>query len=296
MSFKNQMPELVKRVEARLEHWLPNTDVEPLVLHEAMRYSVLGGGKRIRPLLVYATGQSLGIDLDLLDGPAVAIELVHCYSLVHDDLPAMDDDDLRRGQPTTHKKYDEATAILVGDALQMMAFEVLSGDAAMTSDPAARMEIVKILAFACGSRGMTGGQAIDLASEGQTLTEAQLEILHSYKTGYLILASILMACASKPDLDSDIHQRLDQFGRSIGLAFQIRDDLLDVEGSTEKIGKTQGADEAHKKATYPAMLGIDHARARAQTLYDDAMKCLEPLGDAAEPLRTLTDLIVNRDH
>ena len=296
MSFRTQIPELVKRVEQQLERWLPDPSIEPSILHEAMRYSVLGGGKRIRPMLVYATGQSLDIDLDCLDGPAVAIELVHCYSLVHDDLPAMDDDDLRRGRPTTHRQYDESTAILVGDALQMMAFEVLTSDPAMISNSAAQLDIVNILAYACGSRGMTGGQAIDLASEGQTLTEAQLETLHSYKTGYLILASILMACASKPELADETRQRLDRFGRSIGLAFQIRDDLLDVEGSTEKIGKIQGADEALKKATYPALLGIERAKERVQELYNEAMECLSPLGDAAEPLRTLTDMIVNRDH
>ena len=261
-----------------------------------MRYSVLGGGKRIRPLLVYATGEMLEIIPDKLDGPAVAIELVHCYSLVHDDLPAMDDDDLRRGAPTTHKAYDEATAILVGDALQMLAFHVLTNDLNMIDDAAARLKIVQALALAGGSEGMTGGQAIDLASEGSKLTEEQLEKLHLYKTGYLIRASILMACASSLTLSGERAQRLDRFGQCIGLAFQIRDDLLDVEGTTETIGKTRGSDEAHNKATYPLLFGIDEAKHRANELYSEAMECLAPFGDAAEPLRILTDLIVNRDH
>ena len=295
MGFKNQIPGLVSRVETAIDLWMPNEDIKPFDLHKAMRYSVLGGGKRVRPLLIYATGQSLGMNIDLLDGPAVAVELVHCYSLVHDDLPAMDDDDLRRGRLTTHKAFDEATAILVGDALQMLALDILVKDPAMVADATARLEVIGELTDACGSLGMTGGQAMDLASEGQQLTADELETMHTYKTGKLILASIMMTCASKPGLDDRIKRSLYRFGQCMGLAFQIKDDLLDIEGSTELLGKTQGSDEALNKATYPLLLGIEQARFRTKELQTEALECLAGLGTRANPLRTLVDMIVNRD-
>jgi farnesyl diphosphate synthase len=261
-----------------------------------MRYSALGGGKRIRPLLVYATGEALGSDPDMLDAPSVAIELMHAFSLVHDDLPAMDDDDLRRGRPTVHKAFDEATAILAADAMQPLAFHVLSSDPALTAYPAAQVTLVRLLADACGSEGMTGGQAIDLASEGSMLDAAELEHMYRLKTGRLIRVSILSAAACPPQPDTDQEHALERFADALGLAFQIRDDILDVEGATEVIGKQQGADEARDKATYPALFGMDQARARVAELLAAALHELEPFGAGANYLAYLARLIAERDH
>lgn len=285
-----------ERVSSALERWLPSADSSPTRLHEAMRYSVFGSSKQIRPALVYATGECLGLDLEQLDGPACAVELVHTYSLVHDDLPAMDDDDLRRGRPTCHKAFDEATAILVGDALQVLAFQILAGDAAMTTDPAIRLRMIDLLARASGTGGMAGGQAIDIEADGNVISVAQLEDMHARKTGQLIHASVMLAALSDASLDSGTANALDTYAREIGLAFQIQDDILDVEGDVELLGKPPGSDRALGKATYPSVLGMDEARRRANALYEQAIEALEPLGSTARPLRLLAEFIVRRDH
>jgi geranylgeranyl diphosphate synthase type II len=284
------------RIEAALDRWLPTLDTPPRRLHEAMRYSVLGGGKRIRPLLVYATGEALGTDPALLDAPSVAIELMHAFSLVHDDLPAMDDDDLRRGRATTHKAFDEATAILAADALQPLAFSVLSTDPALVPYPSAQVTLVRLLAEACGSEGMTGGQAIDLASEGTQLDAAELEHMYRLKTGRLIRVSILSAAACPPQPDLPQEHALERFADYLGLAFQIRDDILDVEGETAVIGKRQGADQAHSKATYPALFGMDQAHSRVAQLLDAALQQLEAFGGGGQYLAHLARVIAERDH
>ncbi|MEL7448146.1 MAG: farnesyl diphosphate synthase [Pseudomonadota bacterium] len=294
--FASRAPDYVARVEGVLNRLLPDAEISPLALHRAMRYAVLGGGKRIRPLLVYATGEVIAADPARLDAAAAALEMIHAFSLVHDDLPAMDDDDLRRGQPTVHKAFDEATAILVGDALQVQAFLALSSDPHLRQDPLCQVKVIEKLAEACGSQGMTGGQAIDLASEGKTLTVEQLELMHTYKTGYLIRAAVLMACHSTPGVPAGTIELLDRFARAIGLAFQVRDDILDVEGETEVIGKAQGADEARGKATYPALFGMEAARARATELYDEAMACLDALDAPADALRWLSAYVVRRNN
>ncbi len=281
--------------ENALERWLPESSIQPDTLHEAMRYAVLGGGKRVRPLLVYATGACLGMPRATLDAPAVAVELIHAYSLIHDDLPAMDDDDLRRGRPTCHKAFDEATAILAGDALQALAFHVLAHDERIEAGPAQRVQMIDTLAQASGSRGMAGGQAIDLAAVGQSLSVAELENMHTHKTGALIRACVQLGVLSKPAVDKTIMERLGHFARCIGLAFQIRDDILDVEGTTETIGKPQGSDIARNKPTYPNLLGLDGAKSAAEALYQEAIGNLEILADAAEPLRWIADYIVRRD-
>jgi len=284
------------RVEAALERWLPAADASPERLHEAMRYAVLGGGKRIRPVLVYLTGEALGVPNDRLDGPAAAVELIHAYSLVHDDLPAMDDDDLRRGRPTCHKAFDEATAVLAGDALQVLAFEILARDSAMTPDPDQRLEIIGLLARASGTAGMAGGQAIDLAAEGRPMTLDALEHMHRLKTGALIHASVMMAAASADGLPEGWRTALDAYGHAIGLAFQIQDDILDVEGETELLGKRAGADEARHKPTYPSVAGMDAAKRRLGELHAQAIAALAPLGPAGDPLARLSEWLTERRH
>jgi len=281
------------RVEAALAARLPPAATPPARLHEAMRYAVLGGGKRIRPLLVYAAGAVVGAPAEALDDAACAVELIHAYSLVHDDLPAMDDDDLRRGRPTCHRAYDEATAILVGDALQTLAFEVLS---AAPGAPASRLAMVETLAAASGSRGMAGGQAFDLAAVARELTLVELERLHIHKTGALIRASVRLGTLGAPAADPGVVRSLDRYAKCIGLAFQIQDDILDVEGDPALIGKTRGKDAAHHKPTYPALLGLAGAREKCALLLEDALGCLANLGEAAQPLRWLADYIVARNH
>lgn len=284
------------RIEQALERWLPRASTYPAHLHEAMRYAVLGGGKRIRPSLVYATGAALEVATDALDGPACAVELIHAYSLVHDDLPAMDDDDLRRGRPTLHKAFDEATAILAGDALQSLAFHVLATDAAMGVAASERLKMVDMLARAAGSRGMAGGQAIDLAAVGQELSLAELEAMHIHKTGALIRASVVLGALSQPTIDETCLTKLDHYAKCVGLAFQIRDDILDVEGETARLGKATGADQARAKPTYPALLGLAGARQRMTDLGSEALACLDAFGEHAAALRALCDYIVARDH
>ncbi len=290
------MQELSARVEHALDRWLPPECLHPANLHKAMRYSALGGGKRLRPALTYATGEALGVPLDLLDGVACAVELIHVYSLVHDDLPAMDDDDLRRGKPSCHKAFDEATAILAGDAMQTLAFYILAHDPSIDVDPAVRLGMLEILALAAGSRGMAGGQAIDLAAVGERLDIAQLEAMHIHKTGALIRASVMIAAAGAAELDSLNRHRLDHFAKCIGLAFQIRDDVLDVEGDTTMLGKTKGADLARDKPTYPALLGLEQAKARALALHDEAQESLANFGLRAELLREIARYVIIRNN
>ena len=284
------------RVQQALQHWLPDAACKPARLHQAMRYAALSGGKHVRPLLVYATGLSLGQDISTLDGPACAVELVHAYSLVHDDLPAMDNDDLRRGKPTCHKAFGEALAILAGDALQTLAFDILSQDPAMTATAAQRLAMVSALARASGSLGMAGGQTIDLLSVGSPLDLADLEDMHSHKTGALIRCSVNLAALNDSHCDPATRQRLDEYARYIGLAFQIRDDILDIEANTEVLGKPQGSDIARNKPTYPALLGLEGARSKAIDMHDQALDAIAPLGASAEPLRWISAYIVNRNN
>jgi len=284
------------RVQQALQNWLPDAECKPARLHQAMRYAALSGGKHVRPLLVYATGLSLGQDISTLDGPACAVELVHAYSLVHDDLPAMDNDDLRRGKPTCHKAFGEALAILAGDALQTLAFDILSQDPTMTATAAQRLAMVSALARASGSLGMAGGQTIDLLSVGSPLDLADLEDMHSHKTGALIRCSVNLAALNDNRCDDVTRQRLDEYAHHIGLAFQIRDDILDIEANTEVLGKPQGSDIARNKPTYPALLGLEGARSKANDMHERALDAIAPLGASAEPLRWISAYIVNRNN
>lgn len=263
-------------------------------LYEAMRYSAMNGGKRVRPLLVYAACEALGGAADRADGAACAVELIHAYSLVHDDLPAMDDDDLRRGQPTTHKAFDEASAILAGDGLQALAFEVLADATRNPQSADTRLAMISALAWAAGPAGMVGGQAIDLGSVAVKLDRLALERMHRHKTGALIEASVrLGALASENARDEDL-EHLTQYARAVGLAFQVQDDILDVESDTETLGKRQGADIARDKPTYPALLGLDDAKNYALQLRDQALEALAVYDEKAEPLRSLARYIVER--
>jgi geranylgeranyl pyrophosphate synthase len=293
-AFQQQFRQWQARVEQELLRRLPDPGSAPERLHSALHYSVLGPGKRVRPLLVYATGRALSVPEYQLDAAACAIELIHAYSLVHDDLPAMDDDDMRRGRPTCHIAFDEATAILVGDALQVLAFQILARDPAAPADPAIRLKLIEILADASGTAGMAGGQALDLAAEGRKLTIAEVEDMHARKTGALIRASVMMAshCARIPDAT---RVRLEQFATRIGLAFQIQDDLLDVEGDPKLLGKAVGADHQHEKPTYPATVGIQAARDKLVELHEQAIAAIAPLGDeATASLVALSDWLVSR--
>jgi farnesyl diphosphate synthase len=287
---------LQERAEEVLARWLPRADSRPTRLHQAMRYAVLGGGKRVRPTLVYATGLALGVPRQCLDGPAAAVELVHAYSLIHDDLPAMDDDDLRRGRPTCHKAFDEATAILAGDAIQALAFYILAHDPEMVDQPALRLRMLECLARASGSRGMAGGQAIDLDATGKQLDIVELENMHILKTGALIRASVTLAALSQPDISEQSLERLDRYAKCVGLAFQIRDDILDVEGETAVLGKTQGADSALNKPTYPSILGLDASKQQARELHDEALGSIAELDERADMLRWIAGYIVGRRH
>lgn len=290
--FVDRVPAYMKRTTECLDRALPVAKQVPEQLHQAMRYAVLNGGKRIRPLLVYASGECLGVPPDQLDAPATAIEMIHAFSLVHDDLPAMDDDDLRRGQPTVHKKFDEATAILAADALQPVAFQILAESPFIAADK--RIALVRRISAACGSLGMTGGQAIDLASEGQTLTENELRGMYTMKTGALIHAAVMSACDLCDGLSAEQQSAMEVFGRTIGPAFQIRDDILDIEGETEVIGKTAGSDERLAKATWPALFGIEAAREQCDNLCSEGLQALDTFGSSADPLRWVADYIVQR--
>ncbi len=285
----------VERLEAELKRHLESRlELADQRLLEAMQYAVLNGGKRLRPLLVYATGQALDLDEALLDAPACAVELIHCYSLVHDDLPAMDDDALRRGRPTAHLAFDEATAILAGDALQALAFQILGAGARSDHERIGRLAMVAELAVACGAAGMAGGQAKDLAMEHQKPDRSAVETMFRLKTGALIRASVIMPAALAPTLPRTQMQALRDFGEHIGLAFQIRDDLLDIEGETEVIGKQAGADQALGKASWPALFGIEAARERINELDAQARAALEKVGGDTSALHAMADYLLNR--
>jgi geranylgeranyl diphosphate synthase type II len=282
----------VRRVNDALEKALPAATETPRRLHEAMRYAVLSGGKRLRPLLVYATGECLEIDPQKLDPLAAAIELIHAFSLIHDDLPAMDDDDLRRGKPTVHRAFDEATAILAADALQPLAFQVVASAAGLSDRE--KVFAINIAAAACGSLGMTGGQSIDLASEGKTISSDALQEMHSLKTGALFSACVMSTCEMSASISDYERMRLSKFADKIGLAFQIRDDILDVEGETDVIGKPAGADQRMGKATWPSVFGMDESRKRCRELLDSALQEIEPFGDSGTLLQTLARFIIER--
>ncbi|MGH8664244.1 MAG: polyprenyl synthetase family protein [Burkholderiales bacterium] len=281
-------------IETRLQDLLPAAEIAPTRLHAAMRYAVLGGGKRIRPLLACACGELAEAALERTLITGAAVELVHAYSLVHDDLPCMDDDVLRRGKPTCHVEYDEATALLVGDALQSLAFQVLA-DYRLSDDPAVQIEMIRILAVAAGSRGMAGGQAIDLAAVGSSLSVPELEFMHIHKTGAVIRAALQLGVRCGRRLSADDLRRIDHFAKCIGLAFQVVDDVLDAESDTATLGKTAGKDARMDKPTYVTTLGLAAAKALARELREDAMDALDPFGKRALRLRQLADFIVMRE-
>jgi len=282
-----------ERVERALQRSLSGADPAAARLQEAMRYSVLGGGKRLRPLLVYITGEALGADPADLDAPAAAVELIHAYSLIHDDLPAMDDDDLRRGRPTCHKAFDEGTAILAGDALQALAFGVLAGQSNGLDD-ATRVRMLTVLADAIGLAGMAGGQAIDLEAAGHAGDPAHVELMHRRKTGALIRASVELGALASPAKSAATLGVLRHYGGEIGLAFQIQDDILDVTGDTAVLGKRAGADAARGKPNYPSVFGLERARELARAHRDRALAALAGIGTAAGPLRSLAHYVVDR--
>ena len=292
MDFLSWMTDIQLRTEAALDASLPEAGIAPARLHQAMRYSVLGGGKRVRPLLCHAAGSIFGASAEVLDAPASAVELIHAYSLVHDDMPCMDDDDMRRGKPSCHVAYDEATALLVGDALQTMAFQQLAARLPGIA-PARQLEMLSLLATASGSRGMAGGQAIDLASVGLQLDISALEFMHIHKTGALIRAAVLLG-AHCGEATPDALDRLGHYANRIGLLFQVVDDILDAEVSSETLGKTAGKDAAQNKPTYVSILGTKEARAMAAKLRQDAHDALTSFGGAASRLHELADFIVDR--
>lgn len=285
-----------KHVDGALQQLL-TAPSEPLQrLYHAMHYSVMNGGKRIRPLLVFASCQALGGDVKDAYGAACAVELIHAYSLVHDDLPAMDDDDLRRGQPTTHKAFDEAYAILAGDALQSLAFDALSDEALSPISCQQRLDMLKVLSSAAGARGMVGGQAIDLSAVGQAISIDTLELMHRHKTGALIEASVQLGAIASNAATPQALAALQQYAQAIGLAFQVQDDILDVTSDTQTLGKQQGSDIEHDKPTYPALLGLEEAQAYALSLRDQALAALDIFDQRAEHLRQLAHYIVERSH
>lgn len=288
-------PGAIDAARSRSEHvlagWLNRQAGVCASLDDAIGYSVLGTGKRLRPVLVYLAGRALGAEDNALDAPAAAIEMIHAYSLVHDDLPAMDDDDLRRGRPTVHRAFDEPLAILAGDALQTLAFEALA------SRPHPRLAaLVTTLAQAAGRDGMAAGQAIDLGAVGAPMDLAALQAMHQHKTGALIRAAVRLGALVAVDESDPRVAALDRYASAMGLAFQIHDDVLDVTGDTQTLGKTSGADARRDKPTYPALLGVAQAQARARALLDEALDALEPLGEAGQPLAALARFMIDRDH
>lgn len=291
---KQRLAPYQARIETVLDDLLPSDQLLPMRLHEAMRYVALDGGKRMRPALVYATGEALGLEASVLDIPAAAVEVIHVYSLVHDDLPAMDDDDLRRGRVTCHKAYDEATAILVGDALQPLAFQWLASHPQLAVNAEQRLKMIQQLATAAGSHGMVGGQAIDLAAVGQSLSEIELENMHIHKTGALIRASVLLAAYASEKITAQQLQQLDHYAKCVGLAFQVQDDILDVESDTQTLGKTRGADLAAGKPTYPSIIGIAAAKEKLDMLYQEAMTALTDFDERADLLRAVAEYTVKR--
>lgn len=292
--FQHWMLERQSRVETALEKLLPGVDHAPARLHSAMRYAVLGGGKRVRPLLAYAAGELVGADCARVDIAACAVELIHAYSLVHDDLPCMDDDELRRGKPTVHVEFDEATALLVGDSLQSLAFQALS-EQALSADPQRQLKMVTTLAGAVGSRGMAGGQAIDLESIGKRLSVPELEFMHVHKTGALIRASVLLGALCADATDETDLDALDRFAKVAGLGFQLVDDVLDAESSTATLGKTVGKDASDNKPTYVSVLGAEQSRTLATEMYGESLAVLDSLPQGGARLRDIARFIFHRE-
>lgn len=284
-----------ERVNARMQFWLSQQSPQAPHLAEAMRYAVMIGGKRLRPVLAYAAAEALGTDPEQASDAASALEVLHSYSLVHDDLPAMDNDELRRGQPTCHIAFGEATAILAGDSLQCLAFEILSGSDLACMTPTVKLAMIHTLATASGTHGMAGGQALDLEAEGKSLTLQHLETIHRLKTGHLIRAAVRMG-ALTAGADATALASLDRYADAVGLAFQVHDDILDVIGDTAILGKKQGADEALEKATYPKLMGLEAAQNLAQSLRDQALQAIAGFDERASALRAIADYIVSRNH
>ena len=282
------------QVNQQLEKSLPLPEGPAQRLFSAMRYSVFNGGKRVRPLLCFAAAEAVSTASQATAVAAASIEMIHAYSLIHDDLPAMDNDALRRGAPTCHVQYDEATAILAGDALQALAFETLTAIKGLSSENT--IELLHLLSSLGGCSGMATGQAIDLASTGQQLSVDQLSLMHQHKTGALIEASVLMGAIATGKATAEQCAALKQFARAIGLAFQIQDDIIDIESSTQLLGKQQGADAANNKATYPSLMGLDAAKEKANSLYTESIDALTIFGDKADPLRAIARFIINRDY
>ena len=294
-TFNKRMEGYTDKVNNYLEDILPIATIPPVKLHKAMHYAVMNGGKRVRPLLVYASGEALQIGTEQLTPAAAAIELLHCFSLVHDDLPSMDDDNLRRGQPSVHIAFNEATAILAADALQSLAFHILANAPVYRNQDNVPENLIALLAQASGTNGMSGGQALDLAAEGQTLDQGELEHIYRLKTGRLIRACMISAIYIAPPISIEKRQLLERFIDAIGLAFQIKDDILDVEGQTKNIGKPAGSDEKKAKATYPSLFGLELSKQRINELLMTGLELLEPFGKPADGLRRLATIIVQRE-
>lgn len=292
LDFSTWSKTIQARTEAFLDQQLPAASIAPTKLHEAMRYATLGGGKRVRALMTHAAAEFCGADAKIADIGAAAVEMIHAYSLVHDDMPCMDDDDLRRGKPSCHKQFDDATALLVGDALQSLAFQILSEPNGLEAKQ--QLVMVNLLALASGSRGMAGGQAIDLASVGKTLTQTELEQMHIHKTGALIRAAALLGAHSAPQQDAKRIHAIDQYAQSIGLAFQVVDDILDAEADTATLGKTAGKDADSNKPTYVTILGLVRAKELAQALYENAISAISTYGDEGQRLTQLAQFITQR--
>jgi farnesyl diphosphate synthase len=295
LSFETWAANMQAHIEQVLEMNMPAVNISPMRLHEAMRYSVLGGGKRVRALLAYAAGELCGASLEKVDNPAAAVELIHAFSLVHDDLPCMDDDDLRRGKPSTHKKYGDAIALLAGDALQSLAFQLISQDKQL-NNATQKLQMLHLLALASGSRGMAGGQAIDLESIGIPLNQAELEHMHIQKTGALIRAAALLGAYSGENATDDKLKAIDHYAKSIGLAFQVVDDILDSEADTQTLGKTAGKDALNNKSTYVTILGLTTAKELVRELHANAMAALSFYGREADLLRHLANYIIKRSN
>jgi farnesyl diphosphate synthase len=295
-TFAGQLTSWQADIERALAQRLPSAESEPTRLHAAMRYSVLNGGNRVRPLLLFCAARAVGLSEAEVAGAACAIELMHAYSRVHDDLPAMDDDDVRGGRPTCHRAYDEGTAVLVGDALQSLAFQLLASDAALPPAPRIRLQLIELLAEAIGASGEAGGQAIDVATRGQQMPVADIEAMYARKTGALIRASVLMAVACSPETEPRLQEALGAFATSIGVAYQIQDDLLDWSSDSVTLGAVSDADTARCALSYPAAFGLEAAQQRVDLLYAEALEALRPFGTNADPLRALTEWLLVRSY
>ncbi|MEI6738115.1 MAG: polyprenyl synthetase family protein [Pseudomonadota bacterium] len=293
--FQGWARQIAGNMEQTLGELLPSGASLPTRLHDAMRYSTLGGGKRVRPMLAFAAGEVTQADPERVKIVAAAVEMIHAYSLIHDDMPCMDDDVLRRGRPTCHIEFDEPTALLAGDALQAMAFEIVSGYK-LCDDANAQIALIQLFAEACGSRGMAGGQAIDLSSVDKEISLPELEFMHMLKTGALIRAAVTMGALCGRPMSADERQKIDQYAKYVGLAFQVVDDILDYASNTMKLGKTAGKDKDANKPTYVSLMGLTPAKAFADDLLQNALNSLTIFGARASRLRELAEFIVRRDH